>query len=68
MKLNKLPIFAHSATRYDNNFLLSGITDDFKPQNRISKSAENFLEIDVTLKTKDSDMDIDYVFLIVLTV
>ena len=38
MKLNKLPVFAHNATRYDNHFVLSDITDEFHELAMISKS------------------------------
>ena len=54
IKLNKRPGFAHNTTRYDNNFVLSGITGDFKPPNRISNSGVNFFKMDVIPKTEDN--------------
>ena len=52
MKLKKLSVLANNATRCDNHFVLSAITDDFKPPDMILKSGENFLEIEVTPKTE----------------
>ena len=52
MKLDKLPVFAHNATRYDNHFVLSGITEDFHQLAMISNQGENFIEIEVTPRIK----------------
>ena len=55
MKLNKLPGFAHNATRYDNCFVFSGVTDDFHEPAMILKAGENFFEIEVIPKNKSEE-------------
>ena len=56
MAIRKLPCFAHNATRYDNHFVLSGMTSDFHEPSLISKSGENFLQMEINPVTDKSEI------------